>query len=87
MYTNAYSTCHSFCIISFSDADTHTSEIKFIKQAAGLNLGKLTDLAILHWEVVHDKIGVQEASMEISDLMRAKPYVSEIVKFLARKSS
>ena len=38
-------------IISFSDSESHTSEIRFIKQAAGLDLGKLTDLAILHWEV------------------------------------
>ena len=64
----------NFMIISFSDPDTHTSEIRFIKQAAGLDLGKLTYIAILHWEVVHDKIGVEEASIEINNLMTAKPY-------------
>lgn len=64
----------NFLIVSFSDPDTHTSEIRFIKQAAGLDIGKLTDIAILHWEVVHDKIGVEEASVEISNLMRAKPF-------------
>lgn len=63
-------------IISFSDAQTHTSEIRFIKQQGGLDLTKLTEIAILHWEVVHDKIGVEEASVEISDLMKAKPTVS-----------
>lgn len=62
-------------IISFSDAQTHTSEIRFIKQFGGLDLTKLTEIAILHWEVVHDKIGVEEASVEISNLMKAKPTV------------
>ncbi|CAH7689551.1 pheromone-regulated membrane protein Prm10, partial [Phakopsora pachyrhizi] len=64
---------YSLCIFSFQDEATHTSETKFIKQSANLDLGKLTDLATLHWEVVHDKIGVQEASQEISKLMRSKP--------------
>lgn len=62
-----------FMIIAFQDADTHTSEIKIIKQNAGLNLHKLRSLAVLHWEVMHDKIGVQDASTEISRLMTAKP--------------
>ncbi|KAI9617070.1 hypothetical protein H4Q26_010708 [Puccinia striiformis f. sp. tritici PST-130] len=64
---------YSICIFSFQDEATHTSETKFIKQSPNVDLGKLTDLATLHWEVVHDKIGVQEASQEISRLMRAPP--------------
>lgn len=68
-------------IISFSDAQTHTSEIRFIKQFGGLDLTKLTEIAILHWEVVHDKIGVEEASVEISNLMKAKPTVRNIFHF------
>jgi uncharacterized membrane protein YjjP (DUF1212 family) len=62
-----------FMIVAFQDADTHTSEIKIVKQNAGLNLHKLKSLAILHWEVMHDKIGVQDASTEISRLMTCKP--------------
>ncbi|KAA1091202.1 hypothetical protein PGT21_028315 [Puccinia graminis f. sp. tritici] len=64
---------YSVCIFSFQDEATRTSETKFIKQSPNVDLGKLTDLATLHWEVVHDKIGVQEASQEISRLMRAAP--------------
>ncbi|KNZ44806.1 uncharacterized protein VP01_87g9 [Puccinia sorghi] len=67
---------YSICIFSFQDSATHTSETKFIKQSPNVDLGKLTDLATLHWEVVHDKIGVQEASQEISRLMRAPPEYS-----------
>jgi len=67
---------YSICIFSFQDSATHTSETKFIKQSPNVDLGKLTDLATLHWEVVHDKIGVQDASQEISRLMRAPPEYS-----------
>lgn len=63
----------NFMIISFQDDDTHTSDIRFIKQSAGLDLAKLTQLSTLHHEVVHDLIGVQEASIEISNLMRSPP--------------
>jgi hypothetical protein len=84
-------------ILSFQDRDTHTSEIKFIKQGGALDLAKLSDISTLHWEVrrsirclwfsfqahhrerqqvMHDKIGVQEASVEISRLMLTKPLVS-----------
>ena len=65
----------SFCIISFADPDTQTSSIKIIKQNAGLNLYKLKALAVLHWEVMRDKIGVEDASAEISRLMVEKPVV------------
>lgn len=68
----------SFCIISFQDPDTQTSSIRIIKQNAGLNLYKLKALAVLHWEVMHDKIGVQDASAEISRLMTEKPVVSQL---------
>lgn len=69
----------NFMIISFQDEDCHTSDIKFIKQSSGSDLGKLIEIATLHWEVMHDKIGVQEASAEISRLMKAKPLVSFVM--------
>lgn len=72
----------SFCIISFADPDTQTSSIKIIKQNAGLNLYKLKALAVLHWEVMRDKIGVEDASAEISRLMVEKPVVSANSFFL-----
>ena len=78
-FSCAESPFRSFMIISFSDVQTHTSEIRFIKQQGGLDLTKLTEIAILHWEVVHDKIGVEEASVEISNLMKAKPTVSKFL--------
>lgn len=69
-------------IIAFQDPDTHTSELKIIKQGSGLNIHKLKCLAILHWEVMHDKISVTDASTEISRLMTAKPTVCRAPSFL-----
>jgi uncharacterized membrane protein YjjP (DUF1212 family) len=66
-------------IVAFQDDDTHTSDIKFIKQGSTLDLLKLTEISTLHWEVMHDKIGVEDASFEISRLMRAKPLVRSVL--------
>ena len=103
-------------IVSFADVDTHTSEIKFIKQTAGLDINRcesglaflieteltlscliVNELAILHWEVVvsgttflereskrltselqHDKIGVEEASVEISNVVKDPAHVRRV---------
>ena len=66
----------NFMIISFQDDETHTSDLRFIKQGSALDLNRLTQLATIHYEVTHDLIGVQEASVEISNLMRAPPLYS-----------
>jgi uncharacterized membrane protein YjjP (DUF1212 family) len=61
------------CLISFGDQATHTSETKFLKQSTGLDLGKLLATHHLYWDVVHDKISVDEASIQIDQLMISKP--------------
>ena len=38
-------------LISFDDAATSTSNIKFIRQGSALNLGKLQDAYDLYWKV------------------------------------
>lgn len=62
-------------LLAFGDDATHTSETKFIKQAGGLDLTKLTDMHSIYWNVIHDKIGVGEASAHLDDLMRRKPVI------------
>ncbi|KAH8923061.1 DUF1212-domain-containing protein [Atractiella rhizophila] len=64
---------YNFMIISFQDEEAHVSETRIIKQNSALDLGKLTQISLLHYEVCHDEIGVDEASLEISRLMQAKP--------------
>ncbi|PWN48540.1 DUF1212-domain-containing protein [Violaceomyces palustris] len=62
-------------LLAFGDESTHTSETKFIKQAGGLDLTKLTDMHAVYWNVIHDKIGVGEASAQLDELMRRKPLI------------
>ncbi|KAH9840878.1 uncharacterized protein C8Q71DRAFT_702019 [Rhodofomes roseus] len=57
-------------LISFDDATTSTSNIKFIRQASALDIGKLQDAYALYWKVIHDDISVKDASIALDDLMR-----------------
>ncbi|GAA5820060.1 hypothetical protein JCM3770_002122 [Rhodotorula araucariae] len=60
-------------LISFGDAATHTSDIKFLKQANGLDLGKLLTAYTVYFNVIHDTIGVTDASQQLDELMVAPP--------------
>jgi len=57
-------------IISFDDATTHTTEVKLVKAAQGVNLGKLKDVHEIYKEVVHDVIGVEEATQRLDATIR-----------------
>lgn len=59
-------------IISFDDASTHTTEVKLVKSAQGVNLGKLKDAHEIYKEVVHDVIGVEEATQRLDIIIHAK---------------
>ena len=48
-------------IMSFDDPSTHTTEVKLIKAAQGIDLGRLRDIHEVYKEVIHDKLGVEEA--------------------------
>jgi uncharacterized membrane protein YjjP (DUF1212 family) len=61
-------------LISFGDDATHTSETKFLKQATGLDLGKLLATHNLYWNVVHDKVSVDSASKDLDVLMTTPVY-------------
>ena len=60
-------------LISFDDTATSTSSFKFIRQGAALTLGKLQDAYDLYWRVIHDEVGVGEASRSLDALMQASP--------------
>lgn len=61
-------------IISFDDVSTHTTEVKLVKMgsAQGVDLGRLKDIHEIYKEVVHDVIGVEEATQRIDALTSAK---------------
>ena len=63
-------------LISFLYDTTHTSDTKFLKQATGLDLGKLLATHHVYWNVVHDRISVDEASKDLDLLMTARVYYS-----------
>ncbi|POY73279.1 hypothetical protein BMF94_3613 [Rhodotorula taiwanensis] len=60
-------------LVSFGDAATHTSDIKFLKQSNGLDLGKLLTAYLIYYRVIHDQISVTEASRQLDELMVSPP--------------
>ncbi|KAI1364967.1 hypothetical protein F5Y08DRAFT_196801 [Xylaria arbuscula] len=59
-------------IISFDDRQTHTTEVKIVRSAQGIDLGKLKDIHEIYKSVLHDVYGVDEAIERISSIMAAK---------------
>ncbi|PNH39571.1 hypothetical protein VD0004_g7331 [Verticillium dahliae] len=56
-------------IISFDDSSTHTTEVKIVRTSQGVDLGKLRDVHELYKEVVHDRMGVDEATVKLDNIM------------------
>lgn len=63
-------------IISFDDPLTHTTEVKIVRVAQGLNLGKLKDVHLIYKEVLHDVIDLNEALTRLDAVITAKDYFS-----------
>ncbi|SCV74945.1 BQ2448_7974 [Microbotryum intermedium] len=60
-------------LVSFGDSATHTSEVRFVRQSSGLDLGKLKTAYMIYYETIYDKISVTDASKQLDDLMLAGP--------------
>jgi uncharacterized membrane protein YjjP (DUF1212 family) len=60
-------------IISFDDSNTHTTEVKIVRASQGLDFGRLRDVHEIYKEVVHDRIGVDEATARLNDITARKP--------------
>ncbi|EPQ62626.1 Bgt-4333 [Blumeria graminis f. sp. tritici] len=77
-------------IISFDDTTTHTTEVKLVKTVQGVNLGLLKDIHDIYKEVVHDVIGVEEATQRLDRLNnlgpKHSPWVLVLVHGLASAS-
>jgi uncharacterized membrane protein YjjP (DUF1212 family) len=59
-------------IIAFDDSSVHTSEVKLVRTSQGTDLGKLRDVHEIYKEVVHDRIGVDEATPRLEAIMGRK---------------
>ncbi|KAF1829955.1 DUF1212-domain-containing protein [Decorospora gaudefroyi] len=58
-------------IISFDDSLTHTAEVKMVRTAQGVNLGKLKDTHEIYKEVLHDVISLDEALARLDEVINA----------------
>ncbi|KAL6709799.1 hypothetical protein ACN47E_000584 [Coniothyrium glycines] len=56
-------------IIAFDDSSVHTSEVKLVRTSQGVDLGKLRDVHEIYKEVVHDRIGVEEATPRLEAII------------------
>ncbi|EKV11463.1 Pheromone-regulated membrane protein [Penicillium digitatum] len=60
-------------IMSFDDPTTRTAEVKLVRMVQGVDLGRLADTHNVYKNVVHDLIGVEEATQELDEIMQRKP--------------
>lgn len=60
-------------IMSFDDSSTHTAEVKLVRTNQGVDLGKLRDVHEIYKEVLHDELGVEDATRKLDDIMKKKP--------------
>ncbi|KAJ4854947.1 putative threonine/serine exporter domain-containing protein [Trichoderma breve] len=63
----------SCMIISFDDSSTHTAEVKVVRVPQGVDLGRLRDVHNIYKDVVHDKLGVEEATRRLDEVIDRKP--------------
>lgn len=59
-------------IISFDDQASHTTEVKLVRLAQGIDLGRLKDVHRVYKEVIHDVIAVEEATGRLDEIMAKK---------------
>ncbi|KAF7559747.1 hypothetical protein G7046_g4412 [Stylonectria norvegica] len=59
-------------IVSFDDKSTHTTEVRIVRSAQGIDLGKLKDVHLIYKEVMHDVIGVEEGTRKLDVLVSSK---------------
>ncbi|KAH6695612.1 pheromone-regulated membrane protein [Plectosphaerella plurivora] len=56
-------------IISFDDRSTHTTEVRIVRTAQGIDLGRLKDTHHVYKEVIHDVIGAEEGTAKLEELI------------------
>lgn len=59
-------------IVSFDDTSTHTTEVRVVRSAQGVDLGRLSDVHTIYKEVIHDVIGVEEATQRLDEITKRR---------------
>ncbi|KAH8695008.1 putative DUF1212 domain membrane protein Prm10 [Talaromyces proteolyticus] len=60
-------------VVSFDEVGTHATDVKLVKAAQGVDLGRLFEVHKIYKEVVHDVIGIEKAIEELDSIMKRKP--------------
>jgi uncharacterized membrane protein YjjP (DUF1212 family) len=63
--------------MSFDDPLTRTAEVKIIRVVQGLDLSRLAETHNVYKKVVHDVIGVEQATQELDEIMQRNPRYSK----------
>ncbi|KAI1114863.1 hypothetical protein F5Y14DRAFT_156618 [Nemania sp. NC0429] len=58
-------------IISFDDVLTHTTDVRIVRTAQSVNLGKLKDVHDIYKEVLHDVISLDDALSRLDQVIKA----------------
>ncbi|KAE8153629.1 hypothetical protein BDV25DRAFT_21995 [Aspergillus avenaceus] len=66
-------------IMSFDDPSTRTAEVKLVRVAQGVDLGRLSETHNVYKNVIHDVIGIEEAIQELEDIMGRKPRYNKLI--------
>ncbi|KAF3803872.1 Uncharacterized UPF0442 protein C7D4.12c [Colletotrichum gloeosporioides] len=59
-------------VISFDDRSVHTTEVRMVRAAQGIDLGKLSDTHHVYKEVIHDVVSVNEGIERLDALIKSK---------------
>jgi uncharacterized membrane protein YjjP (DUF1212 family) len=60
-------------LVSFGDLNARSSEMKLVRCAQGLDLGKLDEVHDVYKNVVHDRLGTIEGYKILDEIMNRKP--------------
>ncbi|KAB8225751.1 hypothetical protein BDV33DRAFT_77778 [Aspergillus novoparasiticus] len=66
-------------IMSFDDPSTRTAEVKLVRVSQGVDLGRLSETHNIYKNVIHDVIGIEEATQELEDIMKRKPRYNKLI--------
>jgi uncharacterized membrane protein YjjP (DUF1212 family) len=69
-------------LISFDDYETHTAEVKLVKETQGVDLGRFHDIFDIYKNVIHQVSDVTEAIDDLNRVMASKPRYSIWLRIL-----
>ncbi|KAJ9653190.1 pheromone-regulated protein prm10 [Neophaeococcomyces mojaviensis] len=72
----------SCMIVSFDDPDTHTTELKLVKEPTAVDLGKLKEVQEVYKDVMHNQYSVMEAMDDIREIRNRKKRFNTITLIL-----